>query len=227
MSLKDRITKFIEYKDISRSTFEKSCGLSNAYTRNIKENIGSAKLEQILNAYPELNRVWLLTGEGAMLRYPESNASPVGGAVQVISESLTPVRFFEVTPTASFQEFCVGVSERPSSIGVQPEHGEDLDDSYCVFEIHGESMAPQIQPNAKVLCREIPPTKWHMLKEGVVAIAYADKFVIKRIIKNAIDSNGYVILGSDNPAFVGTATVQLSDIRAIFQAKRIISSQIF
>lgn len=68
MTLKERITKFIEYKGIPRSTFEQMSGLSNAYTRNIKDNVGATKLEGILKAFPELNRVWLLTGEGEMLR---------------------------------------------------------------------------------------------------------------------------------------------------------------
>jgi hypothetical protein len=67
MALKERINQFIDYKKISRSEFERRCGLSNGYTRNIKENLGSQKANDILNAYPEINRVWLLTGEGQML----------------------------------------------------------------------------------------------------------------------------------------------------------------
>lgn len=67
MDLKERINLFLEHKKINRSAFEKASGLSNGYTRNIKESIGGTKLEGILNAFPELNRVWLLTGEGEML----------------------------------------------------------------------------------------------------------------------------------------------------------------
>ncbi len=68
MTIKDRIETFIEHQGIRRSTFEKSCGFSNGYTRNLKENPSASKIEDILNAYPELNRIWLLTGEGEMLK---------------------------------------------------------------------------------------------------------------------------------------------------------------
>lgn len=67
MTIKERINIFIEQQKIKRSVFEKCCGFSNGYTRNLKENPSASKIEDILNAYPELNRVWLLSGEGEML----------------------------------------------------------------------------------------------------------------------------------------------------------------
>jgi len=68
MTIKDRIEVFISYKGIKRAVFEKTCGFSNGYTRNLKENPSATKIEDILTAYPELNRVWLLSGEGEMLK---------------------------------------------------------------------------------------------------------------------------------------------------------------
>lgn len=68
MTIKDRIEEFISCQGIKRSVFEKTCGFSNGYTRNLKENPSASKIEDILTAYPELNRVWLLSGEGEMLR---------------------------------------------------------------------------------------------------------------------------------------------------------------
>ena len=65
--VKDRLISFIEYKELSVSAFEKACGLSNGYIRNFKGNLGGAKLEGILNAFPELDKDWLLFGEKEML----------------------------------------------------------------------------------------------------------------------------------------------------------------
>lgn len=225
MNLKERLTKFIEYKKIPRSQFEKRCGLSNGYTRNISENIGGAKLESILSAFPELNRVWLITGEGEMLNNIPANAAFIGTARSAISEHTIPVRFFEVAPSASFREF-MAADVAPSRLDIIPAPHEAIDDSYCVFQVHGESMAPQIQNRACVLCREILNSKWHSLNHCVVVIAYADKFVIKRIIKNHLQTENFLILASDNPDFPQRECVQLADIRCIFQAKRIISSPI-
>ena len=52
---------------ISKLAFEKVCGLSNGYLRNFKGNLGEDKLSNILTAFPELNKDWLLYGEGSML----------------------------------------------------------------------------------------------------------------------------------------------------------------
>lgn len=75
--VKDRLSAFIEYLGLSTSAFEKICGLSNGYVRNIKGNLGGKKLEDILNKFPQLNRNWLLFGEGSMLKDSENQPQNV------------------------------------------------------------------------------------------------------------------------------------------------------
>lgn len=48
--------------------FETACGLSSGYVTSMRKGFGSDKLNNVLNAYPELNRDWLLYGEGEMLK---------------------------------------------------------------------------------------------------------------------------------------------------------------
>ena len=67
MAIKERMLEFIESMNLSKKEFESASGLSNGYLNNCKGNVGAAKLEGILTAYPQLNRAWLLTGEGEML----------------------------------------------------------------------------------------------------------------------------------------------------------------
>ena len=67
MTTKDRLLKYIEYTGLATSRFESLCGLSNGYVRNLKSQIGEDKSSAILNAFPELSKIWLLTGEGSML----------------------------------------------------------------------------------------------------------------------------------------------------------------
>lgn len=74
MNINERFEKFFEYKGINRSEFERKCGLSNGYTRNLRDSPKSEKMKDILNAFPELNPVWLQTGEGEML-LPTVNSS--------------------------------------------------------------------------------------------------------------------------------------------------------
>lgn len=66
MTLKDRVYFFIESQKISKSEFERRCGLSNGYVNAMREGFGTKKLEQVLRAFPQLNREWLLFGEGEM-----------------------------------------------------------------------------------------------------------------------------------------------------------------
>ena len=66
-TIKDRILLWTEYQNISVSAFERKCGLSVGYVSNLKPNTNSKKINDILRAYPQLNKTWLLTGEGSML----------------------------------------------------------------------------------------------------------------------------------------------------------------
>ena len=67
----DRLIQFINHAGLSARQFDLSIGASNGYTLRMKKNrasIGSDVIENILRIYPQLNVVWLLTGEGAMLK---------------------------------------------------------------------------------------------------------------------------------------------------------------
>ena len=66
-SVKERIILFIKKKGLSHKKFEMAAGLSNGYIGNIRHCPSTDKLSKILGAFPELNRTWLLTGEGEML----------------------------------------------------------------------------------------------------------------------------------------------------------------
>ena len=68
MTTKERTLRFIAYKGLSVKKFEETCGLSNGYINSMKSGYGKGKLEQVLSAFPELNRDWLVYGEGEMLK---------------------------------------------------------------------------------------------------------------------------------------------------------------
>lgn len=67
MTIKERTYSFIEYKGITVKKFEELCGLSNGYISSMRKGFGSDKLNNVLTMFPELNREWLLYGEGEML----------------------------------------------------------------------------------------------------------------------------------------------------------------
>lgn len=73
----ERLKMFIDSQGITIKAFERSIGMSNAsFGKSLKNggNIGSDKVENILQVYPQLNPSWLLTGEGSMI-LGEENAT--------------------------------------------------------------------------------------------------------------------------------------------------------
>ncbi|MCD8286212.1 MAG: hypothetical protein LUD50_03180 [Clostridia bacterium] len=72
-NVKQRAYKFIEAKGLSVAEFERRCGLSNGYVKGMRKNFGDEKLVDVLRAFPELNRDWLLYGEGDMIRSSGDN----------------------------------------------------------------------------------------------------------------------------------------------------------
>lgn len=67
-SVRDRLVIYLKYKGIGQNSFESQAGISRGYISHLKYSPGAEQLMKILNAAPDLNRVWLLTGEGSMLR---------------------------------------------------------------------------------------------------------------------------------------------------------------
>lgn len=75
MGIKERIVLFIKGQGISRAEFERKSCLSNGYVNNIRDGMGADKVENVLRAFPALNRTWLLTGEGEMLNHPSDKTA--------------------------------------------------------------------------------------------------------------------------------------------------------
>lgn len=74
-TIKDRTIEFVKHKGITMKTFEQRCGLSSGYVTSMRKGFGSDKLSNVLTAFPELNRDWLLYGEGEMIKGNVSQTS--------------------------------------------------------------------------------------------------------------------------------------------------------
>ncbi len=68
MSVKERLKKFIGFNGLSVREFERNCNLSNGTVNGIRNNISPKIRNMILEKYPTLNLLWLITGEGEMLQ---------------------------------------------------------------------------------------------------------------------------------------------------------------
>lgn len=71
-----RLKKYIEYKGLNNSNFEKKNNLSNGYINTqLKRNsyLGEGVLTKILENCKDINPEWLLTGQGEMLKKNDEN----------------------------------------------------------------------------------------------------------------------------------------------------------
>ena len=75
-NVKDRLILFINYLNITKSAFEQSIGVYNGFVNQVTNRTGVDKFGKILNKYPQLNKVWLLTGEGQMLNFEVHGGLP-------------------------------------------------------------------------------------------------------------------------------------------------------
>lgn len=66
-TVKQRLIKYLEEKGVGRNKFEKMAGVSEGYITKLKYAPREDVLVKFLHVAPDLNRVWLLTGEGSML----------------------------------------------------------------------------------------------------------------------------------------------------------------
>jgi hypothetical protein len=88
MTTKDRTMRFIAHKGLSIKKFEEMCGLSNGYLNSMKSGFGNGKLAQVLAAFPEINRDWLVYGEGEMLKSEVSQSSTGDNTIQVTGNNV-------------------------------------------------------------------------------------------------------------------------------------------
>ncbi len=81
----ERLYEYFDYKGIKPTRFEKEIGLSNGYlgkTLARKADIGSSILVKIIDNCPDLDIVWLITGEGKMIKEDHS--------ISIVNEYSTP-----------------------------------------------------------------------------------------------------------------------------------------
>lgn len=85
----ERIALFIHFKKISPHAFEQKIDLSNGYfSKQLKHlaSVGSDILIKVYHAYPELDILWILTGEGQMLKDEVQKSQQID---QIILEDFT------------------------------------------------------------------------------------------------------------------------------------------
>lgn len=69
-TVKDRLIAYLSEKKLSKAEFGRRIGASSAFVTSMRKSMQPDKIERIAQEFPDLNIVWLQTGEGEMLKGP-------------------------------------------------------------------------------------------------------------------------------------------------------------
>lgn len=187
-SVKDRTIEFVKVKGITMKSFETKCGLSSGYVTSMRKGFGSDKLNNVLTAFPELNRDWLLYGEGEMLKSPTERASANGESMKEYETWLLPMdshggSLSGIPADGTLLQNCERV--------ISPIKGVDF-----AISVYGDSMAPEYPSGSRVLIKRINPESFIEWGRTYV-LDTCNGVLIKEVLH--CQREGYITCHSINP----------------------------
>ncbi len=208
-TIKERLTEFRKYRGIGQGKFEKIAGLSNGYLTQLRHAPGSQKLQSILDAFPDLNRIWLLTGEGEMLNPPPQSEDEVQSADDCSLPAAHTVLLLPISAQGgSFNDFVVSVKESDCERIVSPIKGADF-----AIPVSGDSMAPEYPPGSQVLIKKINERAF--IDWGrVYVLDTCNGTVIKKLLPS--EKPDTVVCRSINPEYP-SFEVSLADVYGVYR----------
>lgn len=139
-TIKERTLEFVDYLGVKMKCFEEKCGLSSGYVTSMRKGFGSDKLNNVLKEYPQLNREWLLYGEGEMLKTDAEKDVCADGV------PLLPVK----AQGGSLNGFAASPMLHECERIVCPIGGVDF-----AMTISGESMYPEYPNGSQIFVKKV------------------------------------------------------------------------
>lgn len=210
MSIGERLKQVIDNKGITPYELSMRTAISQATLSRIIANVTSKpslKTIDTLAKYLQINRDWLLTGEGEMLR---------GGQLQTQEPTGSGVPFYDIDVTCGITESFADIREEPQfRINYAP-----LNDCDAAFPVYGDSMEPDFYAGDVVLVREIHNVDSMLWGEPYLIITNAACDNL-RTIKNVYlsDDRRSFILRASNPRYNGDTIVARENVLKIFLIK--------
>lgn len=143
-TVKTRLLDFLRDSKITQMEFTRSLGVSPTYIGAMRKGIPADKLKKIGELYPDLNRDWLLYGEGAMRVTQEVKKEKC--THKEYETLLLPVEAF----AGGLQMWSDGVRASECKKIVVPVSGADF-----AIPIKGDSMEPRFHDGSTLLIKKI------------------------------------------------------------------------
>lgn len=188
--IKERTIQFVKHKGLKMKEFEELCKLSSGYVTSMRKGYGQEKLNNVLTVFPELNREWLLYGEGSMLNEDLSCTSSLKKKEE---KSDTRPRIPYDAAAGTLTETIEGVTEYQCEevpvISAFPHYD-------FTIRVVGRSMEPEYFSGDEVACLKVNEKRF--LQWGRVHVLDTTQGVV---IKRIYDDGDCITCRSYNPEF--------------------------
>ena len=134
-NVKERLQLFLKDQNITASEFSRKMDLSPAYLASMRKSMPEEKVEKLIRTFPQLNRDWLLYGEGEMYR---ADLKEKGLDPYRLDKHLVPLVPSQAR-AGSFDEYARGVTEFDCQKIISPNTSASL-----AIRVMGDSMEPKI-----------------------------------------------------------------------------------
>ena len=194
VSQKERLILFQQFLGISVRSFEARVGMSNGSlckTRNVSKNL----LDKVCIAFPELNRIWLLTGEGSMLRNNNSENNETYENNETNNHTLPLIPIAAVAgfngldipgiPLAQCPQYSI-----PDFIEQKAEY---------LIRVSGSSMYPKYSSGDILACRRIQEITF--IQWGKIYVIDSQQGAMVKRLFEIPDNPEHVLCQSDNPKY--------------------------
>ena len=185
--VKDRLLEFLAYLGIGQTKFEQLTGLSRGLVDKMSDGITTRTINKISKVYPELNIVWLQTGEGQMLL----ESCPAKQSIPQIPDAYMVPLLPLYAQGGSLNDFAPSVRMTDCEKVISPIAGADF-----AITITGDSMAPEYPSGSRILIKRVDEKAF--IEWGrVYVLDTMNGTVVKEVRKG--DSDDEVMCYSLNP----------------------------
>ena len=194
----DRLDKYMREKGINDNQVTVNAGLSIGLIGNARRgthDLGKKAIDKILNYYQDLNRYWLLTGDGKMLNGNFQTFEPVLSK----EKSLQKVPLFELEASAGFSTLYQDSPELVTDYITIP----NLPAVDGAIYARGDSMSPLIESGDIIIFKKVELNPGNILWGNIYIVSYVidgDDYTVLKYVRHS-SRDGYIRLESFNPRF--------------------------
>lgn len=205
-TVKGRLLTFLRERNITQAEFATLLGVSPAYVGAMRRGLSTAKASRLSEIFPELNRDWLLYGDGEMLNERREGSRETGGEER---ESRVDVSALDeetgtVVPLLPVQAFAGNLQawSKPVLLAECEKIISPVSPVDFAIRISGDSMEPEFADGTTLFVRRITDRNFMPWGHPVV-IDSSNGVIFKLIYPPTDDGDGepWIEARSLNPRY--------------------------